>query len=105
MKLDGETYTSYALIYTWNLKKGYERTYLQNRNRLTDFKNLMVTNGDKLRGRYILGFWDGNLQQLGCDGVCTTINIIKFIKLKKIHGNNICNFFDNCNTTIFFRAS
>ena len=31
----------------WNLKKRYERTYLQNRNRLTDIENkLMVTKGE-----------------------------------------------------------
>ena len=39
------------IIYTWNLKKkkkGYKQTCLQNRNRLTDFKKLMVTKGDRL---------------------------------------------------------
>ena len=30
----------------WNLKKWYKKTYLQNRNRVTDVKNkLMVTRG------------------------------------------------------------
>ena len=35
----------------WNLKKGYTRTYLQNRNRLTNIGNkLMVTTGEMQRG-------------------------------------------------------
>ena len=29
----------YINVYMWNLKKGYKRTYLQNRNRVTDIKN------------------------------------------------------------------
>ena len=37
--------------------KGYKRTYLQNRNRLTDFEKLMVTKGDRSGGgRDGLGF-------------------------------------------------
>ena len=31
-------------------KKGYKLTYLQNRNRLTDFEKLTVTKGDRLGG-------------------------------------------------------
>ena len=31
-----------------NLKKGYKSTYLQNRNRVTDFEKLMVTKADRL---------------------------------------------------------
>ena len=39
------------ITYMWNLKKWYKWTYLQNRNRLTDFKNkLMVTKGERLGG-------------------------------------------------------
>ena len=35
---------TYHIIYMWNLKKWYKRTYLQNRNKLTDTENkLMVT--------------------------------------------------------------
>ena len=42
----------------WNLKKGYTRTYLQNRNRLTNIGNkLMVTTGES-EGRDKLGVWD-----------------------------------------------
>ena len=28
-------------------------------------------------------FWNGNVVKFGCDDGCTTINIIKFIELKK----------------------
>ena len=34
-----ETQTSYDTTYMWNPKKEYKWTYLQNRNRLTDFEN------------------------------------------------------------------
>ena len=38
---------SYDIADTWNLEKGYKRTYLQNRNRLTDVENrLMATRGE-----------------------------------------------------------
>ena len=30
-----------------------------------------------------LGVWDGNAIKFGCDDHCTTINVIKFIELKK----------------------
>ena len=37
----------YGIIYTWKLKTWYKRTYLQNRNRLTDIENkLMVIKGE-----------------------------------------------------------
>ena len=43
----------------WNLKKWYEWTYLQDRNRLTDIENkLMDTKGERGRGRDKLGVWD-----------------------------------------------
>ena len=40
--------------------QGYKRTYLQNRNRLTDFENKhMVTKGDKVVGGGMnWGVWD-----------------------------------------------
>ena len=34
-------------------------------------------------GRDGLAAWDGNVVKLGCDDGCTTINLIKFIELKK----------------------
>ena len=54
------------LEYMWNLKKWYKWTFLQIRNRFTDFKNLlMVTKGEGLGGRDKLGVWDqqGNSTQ------------------------------------------
>ena len=48
----------YEITYTWNLKKRYKWTYLQNRNRPTDIENkLMVTKGEN-EGRDKLGAWD-----------------------------------------------
>ena len=38
-----------------------------------------------------VGVWDRNAIKLGCDDHCTNINIIKFIKAKKImHISLIC---------------
>ena len=63
-------------------KKGYKRTYLQNRNGLRDFEKPMVTKGDTLgEGRGVLGAWDGNVLKLDFDDGCTTINVIKFMEL------------------------
>ena len=40
-------------------EKWLKRTYLQNRNRLTDFKNkVMVTKGERLGRKDKLGGWD-----------------------------------------------
>ena len=44
---DSERQASHDIIKMWNIRKGgYKLTYLQNRNRLTDFEKLMVTKGD-----------------------------------------------------------
>ena len=54
--------TSYDITCMWNLKKGYQWTYLQNRNRLTDFANkLVVTKEDRWQGRDRLGVWDWHM--------------------------------------------
>ena len=46
-KSDKERQISYDIAYMWNLKECYKWTYLQNRNRLTDFENkLMITKGE-----------------------------------------------------------
>ena len=42
-KSDRERQISYDITYMWNLKKGYKRTYLQNRNRLTDIEDKQNT--------------------------------------------------------------
>ena len=50
-KSDIERQISYYITYMWNLKKLYKLTYLQNRNRLTDFENkFMVTKGESCSG-------------------------------------------------------
>ena len=75
--------TSHDITYMWNLRKGYKWTYLQKRNRLPDFENkFMVSKGDRWgQGRGGLWVWDGKVLKLGCDNVCTTINVIKSIGL------------------------
>ena len=51
-----ERQISYDITYTWNLKKWYILTYLQNRNRLIDTENkFVVTKGD-MRGGINQGF-------------------------------------------------
>ena len=58
-KSEREKQISYINAYMWNLKKWYEWTYLQDRNRLTDIENkLMDTKGERGRGRDKLGVWD-----------------------------------------------
>ena len=44
-KSDRERQISYVIAYTWNLKKGYKWTYLQNRNRVTDVENKLTVTG------------------------------------------------------------
>ena len=57
-KSDRERQLSYDIAYMWNLKKWYKRTYLQDRNRVTDVENkLMVTKRER-GGRDTLGDWD-----------------------------------------------
>ena len=55
-----EKQTSYDITYIWNPKKGYKWTYLQNRNRFTDFEKLMVNKGDRVVGD-ALGLWDWHI--------------------------------------------
>ena len=79
----------HIISYMWILEKGYKWTYLQNRNRLTDFENkVMITKGDRCGlmvcgleiGIYILCMWNdwlvgpwclaqGILPSV-CDGLC-----------------------------------
>ena len=44
-KLDKERQISYDFVYIWNLKKGYKRSYLQNRNGFTDIENKLMAIG------------------------------------------------------------
>ena len=60
IKSDKEKQMS-SIIHTWNFffKKDKKCTYLQNRNRLRDFKSkLMVSKGETWRGTGRLGAWD-----------------------------------------------
>ena len=60
-KLDRERKISHDITFMWNLKKWYKWTYLQNRNRLTDFENkIMVTKEERCGGggRDKWGVWD-----------------------------------------------
>lgn len=43
----------------------------------------MVTKGDRFEGRDGLGIWEWKCCKIGFDDGYTTINIIKFIELKK----------------------
>ena len=38
------------------------------------------------------GDWDGNVVKLGCDDICTIINIIKFTEFKKRLYSHLCSF-------------
>ena len=59
-KSDRERQMSYDITYMWNLKKWYQWTYLQSRNRVTDVENkLTVTKGE--RGGDKLGEWDWHI--------------------------------------------
>ena len=52
----------------WNLKKGYKRTYLQKRNRFTDFANkLRVTQGVRVGEGWVWG-WHMHLEVYGMMG-------------------------------------
>ena len=66
------------------LKKGYNELL----SRIdTDSQTLKILWFPKVTGwrdeRDGLGVWDGNPVKLGCDDCCTTINVIKYVQLKK----------------------
>ena len=58
VKSDRERPVLYDIAYMWNLKKWYQWTYLQNRNRVTDIKNKLVVTERVSGGRDKLGDWD-----------------------------------------------
>ena len=54
-------------------KRGYKCTYLQNRNRLTDFENLMITKGDRFGGGgngLGVWYWHMHTEVYGMTGKC-----------------------------------
>ena len=53
-------------------------------SQLTDFEKLRFPKETGWGvGRNGLRVWDGNAIKLGCNDHCTTINVMKFIELKK----------------------
>ena len=59
-KSDRGRQISYDSAYMWNLKKGYQWTYLQNRNRVTYVENKLMVTGCK-GGRDKLEDWDWHI--------------------------------------------
>ena len=47
---------SHHIPYMWTLKRSYDGTYLQNRDRLTDMDSFMATRGEKEGG---INYWFG----------------------------------------------
>ena len=103
-KLDSERQTSYDIIYMWNLKKGYTWTYLQNRNKLTDFENkFVVTKGDRRGMAWGFGMgictlrymeWLANRDLLHSTGKSTQYSVIIYMgkNLKKNGGVYLYNW-------------
>ena len=83
---------SYAITYMWNHKKGHNELCRTETDSQT-WKNLWLPKETGCAGKDGLGVWDGNVVNLGCDDGCTTINIIKFIELRK--NNNFKNSLKN----------
>ena len=84
VKLRSEAQMSQAITYMQNLKKRYNELLCRIETDSQTSKNLWLPKetglgqwGDALR------VLDGNVVKLGCDDGCTTINIIKFIDLKR----------------------
>ena len=64
----------------WYLKKGHNEL-LCRADTDAQTEKLMVSKSDrKGAGGGGAGVWDGNAIILGCDGRCTTINVIEFIE-------------------------
>ena len=66
----------------WNLKKGYNELFRTDTDSET-LRNLLLPKETGWGRRDGMRVWDENTVKLGCDDCCTTINIIKFIELKK----------------------
>ena len=66
----------------WNLKKGYIELPCRAETDSRTLKNLWLPMETGCWGRDGLGVWVGNVK-LGHDDGCGTIDIIKFIELKK----------------------
>ena len=53
VRSERETQTSYDTAYMWKLKKSCKRTYLQNRNGVTDVENNLMVNAGEEEERQI----------------------------------------------------
>ena len=81
---DSKAQTSYAVTSMWNLKKGYNDLLCRTDTDSQSLKKLWLPKEIGWSwGRDGLGVWDRNAVKLDCDEHCTTINIIKFIELKR----------------------
>ena len=60
MKLDGDTQTSYAITYMWNLKKKDTINFFAEQKE-THRQNLWLPKETGCAGRDVLGVWDGNV--------------------------------------------
>ena len=63
-------------------KKRYNELICRTEADSQTLKNLWLSKETGWQRRDGLGVWDGNVK-LGCNDGCTTINIIKFIELKR----------------------
>ena len=63
-------------------KKRYNELICRTEADSQTLKNLWLSKETGWQRRDRLGVWDGNVK-LGCNDGCTTINIIKFIELKR----------------------
>ena len=66
-----------------NLKKGHNELLWRIDTDSQILKNLWFPKDTDWGQEDGLGLWDGSAVKLGCDDHFTTINIIKFIELKK----------------------
>ena len=74
-----QTQTSHASTSMWNLKKWYNKLLCRTNTDSQTLKNLWFPK-DTCWGLWVC---NGNAVRLGCDEHCTTVNVIKFMELKK----------------------
>ena len=108
-----ERQTSYGITYMWNLKKVYKWTYLQNRNRFTEFENkLMVTKGDRWGGGWTgglglayahCGIWNDWLMGTCCIVQGTLPNVLWWSMWGKNLKKNGCMYVYNWITLFYIR--
>ena len=80
MKSDGETPTSNAITYMWNLKKGHGELLCRADTDSQTLKNLWFLKEIGCGWGTAMRVWEGDAIKFGCGDRCTTINVIKFIE-------------------------